>query len=287
VLCNREIKFKQFADYAAALGADLIATGHYARGPLGSAAATTRWQPWPRTRRDGLPLLKGVDANKDQSYFLQAVPRGAARPLPVPAGELDQARGACHRRAPKACTITARRTAPASASSASGASATFCSVTCRPAPGPSRTWTAPCRRAQGLAYYTLGQRQGLGIGGRADHAEAPWYVAGKRLEDNVLVVTQDEADLLGDCLMAVEVNWLVPDLSFRGPLPGEDSLSAGRPGLPGVGGRRGRAAVSTSSRPSGRSLRASTWPSTTATSAWAGPASNRPAAAPGALANSR
>jgi tRNA-uridine 2-sulfurtransferase len=211
VLCNREIKFKQFADYAAALGADLIATGHYARGRwIGGSddpVAALAEDPAATAFR----LLKGVDGNKDQSYFLQAVPRPQLARCLFPLGSLTkpevraiaEAEGLHNHRKRDStgiCFIGERRFRD------------FLQRYLPRRPGPIEDMDgAVVGEHQGLAYYTLGQRQGLGIGGRADHAEAPWYVAGRRLEDNVLVVTQNEADLLGDCLMAVEVNWLIPD----------------------------------------------------------------------------
>jgi tRNA-uridine 2-sulfurtransferase len=210
VLCNREIKFKQFADYAGALGADLIATGHYTRG---------RWidgtdNPVAALAEDpaatGFRLLKGVDRNKDQSYFLQAVPRPQLARCLFPLGSLTkpevralaQAEGLHNHRKKDStgiCFIGERRFRD------------FLQRYLPARPGPIEDVSgAVIGEHQGLAYYTLGQRQGLGIGGRAGWAEAPWYVTGKRLEDNVLVVTQNERDLLGDTLSAAEVNWLIP-----------------------------------------------------------------------------
>ena len=213
VLCNREIKFKQFADYAGALGGELIATGHYARGcwvnGLAPAAALAE-DPDALAFR----LLKGVDQSKDQSYFLHAVPRPQLARCLFPLGEMEKGRVRAvaaaeglhnHRKKDSTgiCFIGERR---------------FRDFLARYLPRePGPMLTPDGRRIgehMGLAYYTLGQRQGLGIGGLAEHPEAPWYVAAKDTDRNVLVVTQDPSDLLADELTACEPNWLVPGLSL-------------------------------------------------------------------------
>lgn len=213
VLCNREIKFKQFADYALALGGDLIATGHYAR---------TRWpdaeDPLPALARDPeartFRLLKGRDGAKDQSYFLQAVPAPALARCLFPLGELKKAevrvmaeRAGLHNHRKKdstgICFIGERRFRDFLQSYLPTAAGVIEDVR-----------GAAIGEHIGLAHYTLGQRQGLGIGGRQGHPEAPWYVAAKDQERNVLVVTQDPTDLQGEWLMADAANWLVPDLEL-------------------------------------------------------------------------
>jgi tRNA-specific 2-thiouridylase len=197
VLCNREIKFKQFVDYARTLGADFIATGHYAR--IGRAD-------------DGRPLLlKGIDGEKDQTYFLQAVPiddlggclfplggmeKSAVRELAAGAGFLN------HRKKDSTgiCFIGERRFAD------------FLARYLPTQPGPivdPEGFTLGSH--EGLAHYTVGQRQGLGIGGRSGRREAPWYVLEKRLDDNTLVVTQRNSDLEGRWLAVEAANWLVPE----------------------------------------------------------------------------
>lgn len=213
VLCNREIKFKQFARYALALGGDLIATGHYARGvwpgaaqPLDALAAD------PEARR--FRLLKAVDRNKDQTYFLQAVPRRDLARCLFPLGDMPKgdvralaaAEGLhVHRKKDSTgiCFIGERRFRD------------FLQNYLPTRPGPMcDTGGRLLGEHIGLAYYTLGQRQGLGIGGRPGAAEAPWYVADKDLADNTLIVTQDPDDLLGDWLLAGPPNWLVPDVEL-------------------------------------------------------------------------
>jgi len=203
VLCNREIKFKQFVDYAAALGSDLIATGHYVR----TAPAGT----------NGFRLLKGADPNKDQSYFLQAVPIAQLKRCLFPLGDLEKAevrRIAAaagfdnHRKKDSTgiCFIGERRFRD------------FLQRYLPVQPGRIRdTEGVTLGEHMGLAYYTLGQRQGLGIGGVRGHSEAAWYVADKDMGRNELIVTQRPADLESDWLAASAVNWLVnpPELPIR------------------------------------------------------------------------
>ena len=196
VLCNREIKFKQFARYARSLGADFIATGHYARLEV----------------VDGRNhLRKGLDPHKDQSYFLQAVTTAQFDRCLFPLGNLHKSRvreiarnlglpNARKKDSTGICFIGERRFAD------------FLNRYLPHQPGPIRT---PEGRTLGehigLAYYTIGQRQGLGIGGRRDAAQAPWYVCGKDHANNVLLVSQQEADLLRPWLAAEPANWLVPE----------------------------------------------------------------------------
>ena len=174
------------------LGFDTIATGHYAR----------RSEPGTPFR-----LHKGVDRDKDQSYFLQAVPSEQLRRCLFPVGHLlkrqvrDRARSAALRVCDKKdstgiCFIGERRFAD------------FLGRYVPTRPGPIVDVDgAELGEHQGLAFYTLGQRQGLGIGGLAGRAEAPWYVAAKDRARNALVVTQNEDDLATTTLEASELNW--------------------------------------------------------------------------------
>ena len=193
VLCNREIKFKVFLDYAAALGFEAIATGHYARRSPPNAP---------------FQLLKGVDAAKDQTYFLQAVPKAQLARCLFPVGHLGKAevralaRQAGLQVAEKKdstgiCFIGERRFKD------------FLGRYVPRCPGP--IVDAAGHRLgehQGLAFYTLGQRQGLGVGGQRGRAERPWYVAAKDQAANALVVTQDEQDLATSTLTATGLNWI-------------------------------------------------------------------------------
>ncbi len=202
VLCNREIKFKQFLDYARLLGADLIATGHYVRG---------HWTQTAAGEPGHFQLLKGVDPNKDQSYFLQSVPLAQLAPSLFPLGELhkDQVRdlarqAGLHNHARKdstgICFIGERRLSD------------FLGRYLATIAGPIvDTAGRTIGEHHGLAFFTVGQRQGLGIGGQRGAREAPWYVLNKDLDRNTLVVTQDERDLLSDWLLASDMNWLIPE----------------------------------------------------------------------------
>jgi len=200
ILCNREIKFEQFVRYAETLGADYIATGHYVRRtPVGADALP-----------DQTPVVfsKGTDPNKDQSYFLQAVPRHKLERCLFPLGDwnksdirqLAQSLGlANHRKKDSTgiCFIGERRFAD------------FLATYIDDAPGPLRDRQGRLLgEHRGLHQYTIGQRQGINLGGLPGRPEAPWYVMAKQPQSNSLFVTQDEKDLCGDWLRANEVNWL-------------------------------------------------------------------------------
>ncbi len=192
VLCNREIKFKQFVDYAGRLGGDFIATGHYARA----------------VHDEGFRVLKGVDDGKDQTYFLQAVPAPQLARCLFPLGHLTKPEVRAlarekglhnHDRKDSTgiCFIGERRFAD------------FLKRFIPEEPGPIVDTTGRTIGAHsGLHLYTLGQRQGLGIGGIAGRVEAPWYVVDKRQEPRELVVTQNPDTLLQGWLHAEAPNWL-------------------------------------------------------------------------------
>lgn len=195
VLCNSEIKFKVFLEYALRLGAERIATGHYA-------------QLVPDEER--VQLLKARDADKDQSYFLHAVPQAALARTLFPLGQMLKRE------------VRARARAAGFANHDKRDSTGICFIGERPfaeflrrylpaQPGDIETLDGHVLgRHQGLMYYTLGQRQGLGIGGRAGTAPAPWYVAGKDLRRNVLQVVQghDHPALYAGTLLAAELHWV-------------------------------------------------------------------------------
>ena len=202
VLCNREIKFNVFIDYARRLGAARIATGHYARA-VGSGAE--------------FELHLAADADKDQTYFLVGVPSAQLARCDFPLGDVEKPevrrialRAGLHNHARRdstgICFIGERRFAD------------FLARYVEAAPGPIVAIDG--RRVgehRGLAFFTLGQRQGLSIGGRRGAREAPWYVVEKRIADHALIVTQDERDLLSDWLAIDEMNWLAqpPELPLR------------------------------------------------------------------------
>lgn len=175
VLCNREIKFKVFVDYAARLGADRIATGHYARCETGAG----------RTR-----LLKGRDPGKDQSYFLHAVPASQLARCLFPVGDLPKSEV---RRIARehAFPVAAKKDSTGICFIGERRFSDFLRRYLPAQPGPIRSMDGTLvGEHHGLMYYTIGQRQGLGIGGQRDRPEAPWYVADKNLESNTLLVVQ-------------------------------------------------------------------------------------------------
>ena len=205
ILCNREIKFKAFLDHALAQGADRIATGHYAR----------------IEERDGLFLLrKGRDRNKDQSYFLYALGQRALSRALFPVGELEKpevrrlAREAglpTHDKKDSTgiCFIGERRFRE------------FLGQYLPAKKGEIHNTAGRCiGEHQGVSYYTLGQRQGLGIGGVRGAIEAPWYVLAKDIPNNVIIAGQghDHPWLFSQTLTATQLNWIdgqAPALPLR------------------------------------------------------------------------
>ena len=204
ILCNKEIKFKAFLDYARRLGADFIATGHYAR----------------RLERNGLQhLQKGVDQNKDQSYFLYTLRQDQLIKTLFPLGDLCKSQ--VRELAAQADLVTYDKKD----------STGICFIGERdfrdflgrflPAqPGamhdPNGEWVG---EHSGLMFYTRGQRQGLGIGGRRGAEDAPWYVVDKDLSNNVLIVAQgsDHPLLFKRRLSASGLHWIAdtPRAPFR------------------------------------------------------------------------
>lgn len=195
VLCNSEIKFSAFLDHALALGADKIATGHYAQ----------------LHEIDGLSQLhKGEDGNKDQSYFLYRLNQQQLSHTIFPIGHL-------YKREVRA--IAHEHGLP---NSSKKDSTGICFIGERPFreflnrylpanPGEIRTLDErTVGEHQGLMYYTIGQRQGLGIGGTRDGSEQPWFVAKKDMQTNVLYVVQghDHPTLLSSALTATDLSWI-------------------------------------------------------------------------------
>ncbi|MBU6467843.1 MAG: tRNA 2-thiouridine(34) synthase MnmA [Betaproteobacteria bacterium] len=191
ILCNSEIKFKAFLDHAYSLGADYIATGHYAR---------------VREMNGQFQLLKGLDPAKDQSYFLYRLNQAQLKNTLFPVGELNKT---------EVRDIAKKAGLPtASKKDSTG----ICFIGERPfreflqrylpkEPGPMMTPEGKeVGEHQGLMYYTIGQRQGLGIGGAGE----PWFVADKVMASNTLIVVQGHNHplLLKPTLNAQEVSWV-------------------------------------------------------------------------------
>ena len=193
VLCNREIKFNHFLDYSLALGSDYVATGHYAK---------------LHRNAKSYQLLKAEDSSKDQTYFLQQVPKKKFAKCLFPLGDLlktevrDIAESLRFDNSKKKdstgiCFIGERRFDH------------FISTYISDKPGKvidsngTRLGTH-----NGLHLYTIGQRKGINIGGLKNRPEVPWYVVDKIMQSNSLVVSQCEQDLMGNWLRISEMNWL-------------------------------------------------------------------------------
>ncbi len=204
ILCNAEIKFKAFLDHAMRLGAEKIATGHYARVRLNEATGKHE-------------LLKGLDPLKDQSYFLHRLNQAQLSKTLFPVGELPK-------------TEVRRIAAEIGLPNAKKKDSTgICFIGERPfrdflnryiakEPGPIKDPTGrTIGQHVGLSFYTLGQRQGLGIGGvkakgaqKGGNEHEPWFVARKDVEKNTLWVVQghDHPWLLAPSLRAEDLSWV-------------------------------------------------------------------------------
>ena len=204
VLCNREIKFGVFREYAARLGGEFIATGHYARTRLVEGEAH---------------LLKAADSSKDQSYFLNAISADALAETIFPLGELQKSAVRAIAR-DYALPVYDKKDSTGICFIGERPFREFLSTYLPANPGPMQTPDGlPVGEHHGLMYYTIGQRQGLGVGGRRDSGDEPWFVAGKDLVSNVLVVVQGEHPVLfSDCLEAIDASWIgnVPTALARG-----------------------------------------------------------------------
>lgn len=194
ILCNKEIKFKSFLEYAKQRGADAIATGHYVR---------------KRHDADGIKLLKGNDPLKDQSYFLHALNEEQLANSLFPVGELPKSevraiaeklglKNHAKKDSTGICFIGERKFK------------TFLSEYLPAQPGVIEDINGETiGRHDGLMFYTIGQRQGLQIGGRKGKAELPWYVVEKDIKRNVLIIAQGEHPaLFKSSLTASRLHWI-------------------------------------------------------------------------------
>ena len=175
VACNREIKFKTFLDTARELGAEKIATGHYAQ--VGE--------------RDGsYQLLRAVDTAKDQTYFLHTLGQQQLAATLFPVGGLEKTQVRALARQSRLST-SAKKDSTGICFIGERDFRSFLARYIPAQPGDMRTPAgARVGTHQGAMYYTLGQRSGLGIGGRHDASGAAWYVVGKDVAANVLMVAQ-------------------------------------------------------------------------------------------------
>ena len=194
VLCNREIKFGVFRDYAKRLGGERLATGHYAQSGIIDGHGA---------------LFKGADAGKDQSYFLHAVSAEALAETVFPLGDIEK--GDVRKIARDAgLDVHDKKDSTGICFIGERPFREFLATYLPANPGRMRTpGGEDMGEHQGLMYYTLGQRQGLGIGGRNDRSEDPWYVVGKNLKEKELIVAQGEHEMLfSDWLMATDTSWI-------------------------------------------------------------------------------
>ncbi len=202
VLCNREIKFRRFLDEARGLGAERIATGHYAR----IDRVDGRWR-----------LKRGRDPDKDQSYFLHALGQDQLAASEFPIGEL--AKDEVRRIAREAgIGVHAKKDSTGICFIGERDFRAFLARWLPARPGDIRTPDGEViGRHEGTFYYTLGQRDGLGIGGRRGGNGAPWYVVGKDIDANVLYAAQGETGRWLDArrLVARDLHWVA------GAAPGE------------------------------------------------------------------
>jgi tRNA-uridine 2-sulfurtransferase len=205
VLCNREIKFKTFLDEARALGADKIATGHYARVDC----------------LDGrYRLLRAVDASKDQTYFLHALGQQQLAATLFPIGEIEKSQ--VREMARQAALPThAKKDSTGICFIGERDFRQFLTQYIPARPGEMRSPEGLLiGEHQGVMYYTLGQRNGLGIGGRQNTGGEPWYVVGKDVSANVLFVAQGGENhwLQSHRLVAESPSWTAgtpPAMEFR------------------------------------------------------------------------
>jgi tRNA-uridine 2-sulfurtransferase len=195
ILCNREIKFKAFLDHAMHLGADFIATGHYARS---------------RKIDGSYQLLKGKDNGKDQSYFLYTLGQKQLARALFPVGELQKSE--VRRIAEEHHLVTHdKKDSTGICFIGERNFRDFLSRYLPAKPGEIQTPEGiVIGQHNGLMYYTLGQRQGLGIGGVAGRNDDPWYVADKDMVHNVLIAVQghDHPLLYSSNLTAGQLSWV-------------------------------------------------------------------------------
>jgi len=191
VMCNKEIKFKAFLEHAMNLGADYLATGHYARVEY----------------RDGeYKMLRGIDENKDQTYFLNQLTQEQLSKVMFPIGDIEKARVREIAKEAELATAT-KKDSTGICFIGERNFKTFLSQYLPAQPGNMETFDGKVvGKHDGLMYYTIGQRHGLGIGGAGE----PWFAIGKDLKRNVLYVGQSfhNEKLYSTSITAVNVSWV-------------------------------------------------------------------------------
>ena len=210
IMCNKEIKFKEFLNYAKKLNADYIATGHYARNvPTNNCDITTIYQ-----------LYKAVDKNKDQTYFLYTLEQQQLAYTLFPLGEITKNEV---RNIAKKTNLSnyAKKDSTGICFIGERNFKKFLSEYLLAKPGEIVNTTGEVLgKHDGLMFYTLGQRQGLGIGGKKGATELPWYVVKKDLTNNKLIVAQDANHplLMNDSLSCNNIHWIAETPSTTSPL---------------------------------------------------------------------
>lgn len=194
VMCNKEIKFKAFLDYAEQLNADYIAMGHYAQVKT--------------DERGVVHMLRGADGNKDQTYFLSQLSQDQLKKSMFPIGHLQKPEV---RKIAEAAGLATAKKKDSTGICFIGERnfKQFLSTYLPAQPGKMMTVDGVEKGTHdGLMYYTIGQRQGLGIGGNSQNSE-PWFVVGKDLDKNILYVGQgfDNPALMATSLSASNLNW--------------------------------------------------------------------------------
>ncbi|WZL71933.1 tRNA 2-thiouridine(34) synthase MnmA [Clostridiaceae bacterium 35-E11] len=193
VMCNKEIKFKAFLDYTLKIGADYLATGHYAQVDYSDGE---------------FHLIRGVDIHKDQTYFLCALGQYQLSKTMFPIGHLTKSK--VREIALKAGLKTAKKKDSTGICFIGERNfKEFLSHYLPAQPGEIRTFSGEIMgKHEGLMYYTLGQRKGLGIGGTG--TGEPWFVAEKDIKNNILYVVQGEKDLrlYSYGLLATDLHWI-------------------------------------------------------------------------------
>ncbi|MBQ9448900.1 MAG: tRNA 2-thiouridine(34) synthase MnmA [Acholeplasmatales bacterium] len=195
IMCNKYIKFNAFLKHASELGADYIAMGHYAR---------------VRHEEDKSYLLRGVDSNKDQTYFLCQITQKQLRKALFPVGHLLKSE--VRKIAKEANLYTAtKKDSTGICFIGERNFKNFLKNYLPSQPGKIVTTTGDViGEHEGLMYYTIGQRKGIGIGGNNKYAQGAWFVCGKDLEKNELIVGQghDSELLISNNCFASNVNWI-------------------------------------------------------------------------------
>lgn len=203
VMCNKEIKFKAFLDYAMQLGADYVATGHYARVIRDEAGVSH--------------MLRGVDNNKDQTYFLSQLSQEQLSKTMFPLGHLEKPE--VRAIAEKAGLATAKKKDSTGVCFIGEKNfKEFLGKYLPAQPGKMMTLDGVEKGDHaGLMYYTIGQRQGLGIGGGHGEAQLPWFAIGKDLKTNTLYVGQGfhHDNLYATDLKASDIHFTTDDFAEK------------------------------------------------------------------------